>query len=240
MIEPSVQPLQMDNWSTDRAMRRHDRHSTRFAIDYALRPSSREARPLLASANEARAHLMSFLGRSVSFGHLARVLLPDTREYRSPDFAPPDFDRGGYLPLDDEPDIQFAKRQRSFGLRRDWAARLMASPDQVNWQRGRLSDLRVAHLRELIERVRTMGAQPVLLIGPSFKFNLEMSAFLARQASDFADLPVLNYINGYGYEDVYEVDLWFDAGHLNARGAEILSRRIGQDLLPLLGEEEGG
>lgn len=234
VMEPFFRPLELKNWGTERAMSLHDWPRTTFAMDYVMETSSDSPRVRLAGFNEARAHLMSFIGPKLNLGRVARVLFPDTRHIRQPSFMAPDFDRGGFRPLDEEPASQFLRRYEGFLSQRDRNEQLLAASSADIWRRGRLSDLRTRHLLEVVERIRELGATPVFLVGPAYCFDLEIAAYLTRRDETFQDVKLLNYLHGFGFEDVYELEYWFDNKHLNSTGADLFSRQVGRDLAPLI------
>lgn len=234
VLEPVLRPLDPENAITERAILLHDWRHTRLALEYAWAPNAEDPDAIMDSINRARAHLMSYAGRLASLGRIATLIFPNTKEIRKMGFSPPDFERGGFFPLDEEPGDDFRKRYAYFQRRRALLASAMATPNIRSARADTLSERRALYLRELVERVRALEAEPVFLIGPTFLYDKEMAAFLARRDELFADVPLLNYVKGYGYEDIFDLDYWFDEMHLNSRGVARLAERIAADLAPLL------
>ncbi len=234
VLEPVLRPLDPENAITERAIMLHDWPRTKLALEYVLAPNAEDLDSTVDTINQARAHLMSYAGRLASLGRIATLIFPNTKEIRKMGFSPPDFERGGFFPLDEEPGDGFRKRYAYFQRRRAALQAAMATPKIQSARADTLSERRALYMQDLVERVRALEAEPVFLIGPTFLYDKEMAAFLARCDELFADVPLLNYVKGYGYRDIYDLDCWFDEMHLNSRGVARLAERIAADLAPLL------
>ena len=97
-----------------------------------------------------------------------------------------------------------------------------------------LTETQVHYMRELFERIRSLGAQPVLLLGPGFRADPHLAAVWNGREEHFPDIPVLNYLKGFSALDVYDLNYWFDSYHMNAEGAHRLSEQLAKDLAPLI------
>ena len=239
VIEPLFRPMKLKNWATERAMTTHDADLTATAVDYVLETNGGGLRRRWDALLEAQAHVLAYLGSYANLGRFARWLLPDPAHWRGRDFDAPDFTRGGFLSLEHESDEQFAVRHAGFRARREEMARRMEESDPESWAAAPLGPGHRERLRDVVERVRALGAQPIFQVGPAFLREEELAELLASADRDFADVPRLNYLKGQGLPEIYDIDLWFDSSHLTVEGAAVLSRRLGEDLLPYLAPAGG-
>ena len=97
-----------------------------------------------------------------------------------------------------------------------------------------------AVLRQLIERIRALGAEPLFLLTPRLDWDVAggmtilnhapLHAFRRTHDRMFGSVPLLHYYEPARYPEFYRPELWYDSHHLNGKGAALFSRRLGEDL----------
>lgn len=233
VVDPLFARLDVRNWATHRAIVLHDAAGTRHAILFTRDSEITSPRQAIRELRQMGVHLLSFLCNRVNLGQLTRSLFPSPHRFQTPSFATPDFDQGGYLALEAEPNERFTLRHEKYLEQRPIYEERMRR-ERPRAESNRMSEYQIRVLRQMVERVRGMGATPVLLNSAMVDPVVAVDAFLRSYAEHFSDVVLLDYSYGHGFEEVYRPELWFDGGHLTREGAEIFSRRLAQDLIPLL------
>ena len=82
-----------------------------------------------------------------------------------------------------------------------------------------------ANLERVVARIRSHGAEPIILIAPS------QSGYTSRPRRDLA--PVLDFSDPVRWPDLFDPRYRADAGHLNTAGAEIFTRALAERFLAL-------
>ena len=231
VLDPGVRTLQIRQWTSDREMRSHSWENTQFAVSFCLAADAPAAERLGA----AWRHLGVFRRRAANLGRAARVAFPSTDGVLPPRPYVTSFERGGFVPLDDEdPETTAERRERFAASSKKWQRRL-ADPERARGDVPELSEFHRRHLVSLRDRVSALGARLVFVVGP----DIEWGGLGALVDADVADVPTFVYLNGVPGPDVWDIDLWYDHKHLNRRGAAIVSERLARDIAPLLRDEQG-
>ncbi|MBK6427918.1 MAG: hypothetical protein IPF82_17545 [Blastocatellia bacterium] len=169
----------------------------------------------VASHIEAFVRRAAFIGRGR--GLLGAPLLDDAGTEKAP---PLGMLSDGYVSLDDEQAKVFALRRDMFGAfeedrYEEKLAELRAGVENEDGE-GRVIDFEIELLRNVVDRVRATGARVILVVPPCLSTRAE----LIRRAREIDGATVLAFNDPDRYPELYDPELRFDVGHLNAAGAE--------------------
>jgi hypothetical protein len=141
----------------------------------------------------------------------------------------------GYMSLDDE-------EATTYGLRREFFQALEV--DRLEEKRAALVEalrggphargeetyaFERRALEAALDAVRRAGARPILLVPPA----LEARSTLVGLARDELGADVLVFNDPTRYPNLYDPEYRFDMGHLNARGAEMFTRLVAEEVAAL-------
>ncbi len=92
-------------------------------------------------------------------------------------------------------------------------------------------------LLDAVLPLREAGFQPIFLISPILQLSGPLRAFEEFHRRLDPEIPLFSYIGLV--DEVYDPSLWSDPGHMNGKGAEIFSRRLGRDFAAWVLAREG-
>ncbi|HVC96495.1 MAG TPA: hypothetical protein VND64_22615 [Pirellulales bacterium] len=232
VFEPTLYLFDPGNWASDRDLATHDWERTLLAVRNTLASERRRGSGAWQRLRFAWPHVMSFLCRSVNLGSAASLVFPPpSRPNGSGSLAGVD-ELAGFLPLPAS-----SPTGGSAALRGGWQlrfTRFLTHDKAPDWRGAALSGEESAFFDDLLARIRDLGARPVFLLGPRVKRDSHTAALLRSHEERYGDVPLLDYLRGRGYEEIYRLDYWHDFDHLNAHGAAIVSSQVAHDLTALL------
>jgi len=216
--DPWIAPA---NWYKRRPVFWHDAQETRSALSSVwLSDLDRLAKLRLAGV-----HALHFLQRTLSIGQGPDALraLFGRAEIEAPP-SPAEIERRGFYP--------FSPEEYTSGVTAEHRRKFLSDTDAFEGTLRRASrasqspvDLSKTNQRALvsqIETVRAAGAEPVYLVMPIPQPTPEADALAAEGV-----IPHLIAFNDADlFPEFYQQDARFDRGHLNAQGAELLSRAL--------------
>lgn len=82
-------------------------------------------------------------------------------------------------------------------------------------------------LLEAVMALRERGFEPLFVISPILQLSGPLRAFEEFHRRREPAIPLLSYIGHV--DEIYDPSFWSDPGHMNGKGAEIFSRRLGRD-----------
>jgi hypothetical protein len=230
VFEPTLYLFDLDNWASDRDLATHDWEHTLLAVRNTVASECRRGSGAWERLRFAWPHVMSFLCRSVNLGSAAALVFP-TASRSNVSVAAVD-ELAGFLPL--PPSSPTEGSAASCG---DWQlrfTRFLTEDDAPDWRGAPLSGEESAFFDDLLARIRELGAEPVFLLGPRVKRDSHTAALLRSHEERYGGVPLLDYLRGRGYEEIYRLDYWHDFDHLNAHGAAIVSSQVAHDLTAVL------
>ena len=203
---------------TRRALHWHDWHRTTLLWRDIF--SSGKFSKLTDPSRWARSwqHGRLFLIREFNTGEATRLLDP----WRGVPPIPPQWVMGsagdGAVPYAEETEYPGENRE----LFESDVAAMRAGKAKV----GKLSPAPLRSLRGTIERVRALGAEPVLFISPAVVLRITTPA---GQVS----APIIDFSDPNRWPALFDPANRFDRGHLNSPGARIYTRLFAEQVLAL-------
>jgi hypothetical protein len=203
-------------------------HDGRVTVE-VLRAIAESGAPRGKKGKDVASHLEAYARRSLAVGRGPAML----GAYRAPaDALGPRVD--GFVSLDSEGSGGFALRRGMFeAIEGDRLDEKVAALREVAGAEARSDGVGAVDreaLVRVVDRVRRHGARPVLLVPPC----LAPRDDLIRMATDELGLEVLVFNDPDAYPSLYGVDLRFDVGHLNERGALEFTRMLAERIAPVL------
>ncbi len=232
VFEPTLYLFDLDNWASGRDVATHDWKRTLLAVRNTLASERRRGSGAWQRLRFAWPHVMSFLCRTVNLGSAASILFPAASGSDAPESASAADDLAGFLPLPPS-----SPTDGSAALRGDWRlrfTRFLTHDGAPDWRGTALSVDELAYFDNLLSRIRELGAAPVFLLGPRVKRDSHTAALLRSHDERYGGVPLLDYLRGRGYEEIYRLEYWHDFDHLNAHGAAIVSGQVAHDLTVVL------
>lgn len=107
------------------------------------------------------------------------------------------------------------------------------SSKNINTSNHSINKKCISYLRHIQKLCRHKNIQLICYISPTFKPNRILNSQKAELYSFFSKnkIPLLDYSNAYySFTELKSVWNWTDAFHLNAKGAEIFTKKIRRDL----------
>lgn len=92
-------------------------------------------------------------------------------------------------------------------------------------------------LLDAVLPLRERGFEPVFVISPILQLSGPLRAFEEFHRRRDPEIPLLSYIGRV--DEIYDRSFWSDPAHMNGKGAEIFSRRLGRDLAAWVQAREG-
>ncbi|HET6879894.1 MAG TPA: hypothetical protein VFI31_07055 [Pirellulales bacterium] len=234
VLEPTLYLYDADNWSTDRAMAEHDWQGTMLAARLTWASETRRQSTVWGKLKCITPHVLSFVCRSFGLRSADRLL--DDANCETPQSAffqagrcdplPPLDAAAGFRPLPVNDHAADAS-----GWRERFARFMEFEPD---WSGVSLSDVELAYFDCLLERIRQIGAEPVLLLGPKVKRDSHTAAVYTSHRQHCIDAALIDHLRGHSDTDLYQLPYWHDFDHLNADGAALFSRQLAVELARLL------
>jgi hypothetical protein len=215
----------------------HDAYFTAQAVRATLEETSdpRFRAKTAARHVDAFARHVTHAGRGLYMLPSAIGFAPDA-EARHVALGP----RGdGFFALDDETSMRVRIRRELFsGLEVDVLAEKVARLESGS-ARDEESDrtqttTQIAALAEVVRRIRSVGARPVLVVPPC----LDGRAPLIEMAKANIDADVLVFNDPRRYPSLYAAANRFDVGHLNKSGATEFSSLLAEALASVLASPE--
>lgn len=181
--------------------------------------------------------LLAGLYHQANLGRVASVLFPP-EEVRPASLTLPALDiNAGFEAQDHEPTPERLEVHQTFLDRIDEYDEMIRKPPETPpWSRGAYAGHNEGVL-EIMDRIRRSGRKPVLVVTPGFYGIAHYLQFFEHLEQTGEALPVLSYLTGY--DDVYQIDYWYDPGHMTGDGARRFSNRLGIDMARLAGRLEG-
>ena len=203
---------------TRRALHWHDWHRTVLLCRDILRIEKASKKNSLSRWAKAWKHVRLLLARALNLGEGARLFDPwrgippiEPQEVMGPS-------RDGAVPYAAE--TEYAGKDRE-GFDSDMAV-LRAGEASVR----PLSVAPLQSIRETIDRVRALGAEPVLFITPMAVTRINSPAGQVRA-------PILDFSDPQRWPVLFDPANRFDRAHLNAPGARIFTRLFAEQVLAL-------
>jgi hypothetical protein len=85
--------------------------------------------------------------------------------------------------------------------------------------------------------LRERGFEPIFMISPILQLSGPLRAFEEFHRRRDPGIPLFSYIGRL--DEIYDPSFWSDPGHMNGKGAEIFSRRLGRDFAAWVQAREG-
>lgn len=223
VLEPSLRAdFSFDNITTDAVIRFHNWDQTGFAMRYALK-GDHGFWGVVAAAE----HAVAFGYSAANVGVFPALLLGTNGGDSG--FRAPDPSLHGYVPIEDETSAQFANRRERF-LRLADRSKARPAPSGPPTGGG-LSQHQVDVQRIVFDKIRALGAEPVVFLPPTNGSGSK--AYRGAHERFFSDIPLLDLSGDRTPTAFEEFEFWFDSEHLSRRGATLVSQLLGERLAEL-------
>ncbi|HVX14347.1 MAG TPA: hypothetical protein VHC22_24385 [Pirellulales bacterium] len=227
VVEPTLYIYDADNWATDRALAVHDWAGTRTAVHLTWASETRRGTSVWGKIQCISPHVLSYLCRACGLRCGARLFTASSESPVSSNEPPRD--TAGFAPLPVERPVGVGQTPPAWQER--FTRFSCLTPD---WSGAPLSSAELAYFDGLTGRLRSIGAEPVFLLGPKMKRDSHTAAIWTSHRLGSVDAPLVDYLRGHCGQEIYRMDYWHDFDHLNADGATLFSRRLAIELSRML------
>jgi hypothetical protein len=216
-----------ENQLTRRDLDWHTLEETLLACKYLF--ASRQ--PLSEKVGKGTAHLKAYLLRSIGSGRIAehaRYVMGTDKLLGDDDLVYSLADEG-YRALDSETGASYLERARTFRAKvREGVV------FRGHNRRGKYTaeEYRAEMFARMVDLAEAHGVRVAFFDPPRITTQtrtLDLDAVRAPLVFDVEDSE--------RYPSLYDLDLWFDQGHLNRRGSETLTTLLARELARTLGDE---
>lgn len=174
--------------------------------------------------------LFGFSREQVSVGRLSYLLFPQQPKVKDQWDKPI---HRGHMPLDDEIGPVYDKRKAQF-MR--MVSRIEEKIEKAINNPGLRdsSGNRFELVQRIVNDVRTKNINTAIIFMPSPLFILNSRDLEDKISNKLTEsLPIINLNEPAHYRDLFEIENYFDGGHLNQRGAGVLAKHLASELCAL-------